>query len=119
MAPADRVLTIDLDRWRHGTDAEREEVARTFDASMRTLKEELGAYDTGWWSLYEQSGTRLRMLASPFYHRLHVVQLRIQAALTGDPLYAETAGRWEGYARSGFKRRRAWLHKAVFKLFYY
>jgi hypothetical protein len=90
-----------------------------FDASMRTLREELGAYDTGWWSLYEQSGTRLRMVASPFYHKLHIVQLRIQAALTGDALYAETAERWEGYAKSGFKRRRAWLQKAVFKLLYY
>ncbi len=36
MALTDRVLTIDLDRWRHGTHAERDEVARTFDASMRT-----------------------------------------------------------------------------------
>lgn len=90
-----------------------------FDASVRTVKEALPDYDTGWWSLYEQSGTWMRMVASPFYHRLHVVQLRIQEKLTGERVFGETADRWEAYARSWYKRKRAWIQKAAFKLLYY
>ena len=55
--------------------------------SLATLKANLNVYDTGFWSLYEQSGTRLPMVASPFYHRLHIVQLRVMAKLTGDEFF--------------------------------
>jgi len=37
-----------------------------FDRSVETLVRNLARFDTGYWSLYEQSGTRLKMLASPF-----------------------------------------------------
>jgi heparosan-N-sulfate-glucuronate 5-epimerase len=100
--------------------ATRNEAAqRVFEASIQTLRERLHTYDTGFWSLYEHSGTRLRMIASPFYHRLHVVQLRILSRLTGDPLFSNTAARWEAYTRSAWKRGRAWVQKALFKLCYY
>ncbi|HYE99750.1 MAG TPA: D-glucuronyl C5-epimerase family protein [Planctomycetota bacterium] len=95
------------------------EPKRVFDASVRTLRETLSTYDTGFWSLYEHSGTRLRMIASPFYHRLHVVQLRVMHRLTGEKVFGETADRWEAYTRSAWKRGRAWVQKAVFKVFYY
>ena len=39
------------------------------------------------------------MLASPFYHQLHVVQLRVMSKLTGDQSFAEVAERWAGYAQ--------------------
>ena len=45
-------------------------------------------YDLGFWSLYEQSGTRLPMVASPFYHQFHVVQLRAMHRLTGDDFFS-------------------------------
>ena len=59
------------------------------------------------------------MLASPFYHRLHVVQLRVMAALTGDLRFAEIADRWEGYTRHRSNRTRALVEKSIFKLLYY
>ena len=37
-----------------------------FDRGVETLLRNLPRFDTGYWSLYEQSGTRLKMLASPF-----------------------------------------------------
>ena len=76
-------------------------------------------FDTGYWSLYEQSGTRLKMLASPFYHRLHIVQLRVMSNLTGDTRFAAVAERWEGYAKSRGNRARALIAKSVFKLLHY
>jgi hypothetical protein len=90
-----------------------------FQASVHTLKMNLLSYDTGFWSLYEHSGTRLKMIASPFYHRLHIVQLRVMARLTGDAFFGETASRWEGYTKSSFNRKRAMAQKVLFKAFYY
>ena len=56
----------------------------SFLRGVRTLVRNLDRYDLGFWSLYEQSGTRLPMVASPFYHQLHIVQLRIMHRLTGE-----------------------------------
>ena len=35
----------------------------------------------------------------PFYHRLHIVQLRIMHRLTGNPIFGRYADRWESYTR--------------------
>ena len=90
-----------------------------FSRGVRTLLHNLERYDLGFWSLYEQSGTRLPMVASPFYHRLHIVQLRVMHRLTGEQKFAELAHRWESYARSRAKRTRALCYKSAFKLCYY
>jgi hypothetical protein len=90
-----------------------------FASAVRTLLHNLECYDLGFWSLYEQSGTRLPMVASPFYHQLHIVQLRIMHRLTGEQKFAQVASRWEAYARSRSKRLRALCYKSAFKLCYY
>jgi heparosan-N-sulfate-glucuronate 5-epimerase len=90
-----------------------------FSRGVRTLLDNLSRYDLGFWSLYEQSGTRLPMVASAFYHRLHIVQLRVMHRLTGEPEFARVADRWEDYTRSRINRTRALCYKAAFKLFYY
>lgn len=90
-----------------------------FIRAVNTLRQNLDGYDLGFWSLYEQSGTRLPMVASPFYHQLHVAQLRLMYRLTGDELFSRYADRWETYARSRAKRTRALCYKGAFKLCYY
>jgi heparosan-N-sulfate-glucuronate 5-epimerase len=90
-----------------------------FARAVATLRTNLHRYDLGFWSLYEESGTRLPMLASAFYHRLHIVQLRVMHRLTGDKIFADYAGRWEGYAQSRGRRTRALCYKGAFKLCYY
>jgi heparosan-N-sulfate-glucuronate 5-epimerase len=90
-----------------------------FDRGVRTLLHNLARYDLGFWSLYEQSGTRLPMVASNFYHRLHIVQLRVMHRLTSEEAFAQTADRWEAYARGRINRTRALVLKTAFKLFYY
>jgi len=59
------------------------------------------------------------MLASPFYHRLHSVQLRVMCKLTGDVRFAAVAERWEGYAQRRSNRARALVEKSIFKLLHY
>ena len=97
---------------------------RIFDRGVDTLVHNLARFDTGYWSLYEQSGTGqsrtgLKMLASPFYHQLHIVQLRVMSNLTGDARFATVAERWEGYARRRSNRNRALIEKSAFKLLHY
>lgn len=90
-----------------------------FDRGLTTLLQNLARFDTGYWSLYEQSDTRLKMLASPFYHCLHIIQLRIMKNLTGDNRFAEVADRWERYAQRRVNRSRALIEKGIFKLVHY
>ena len=90
-----------------------------FARAVQTLLRNLDRYDLGFWSLYEQSGTRLPMVASPFYHQLHIVQLRVMQRLTGEDKFSHVADRWEGYGRSRSKRTRALCYKSAFKLCYY
>jgi len=90
-----------------------------FDRAVQTLLHNLSRYDMGFWSLYELSGTRLPMVASAFYHRLHIVQLRIMNRLTGQDEFARVADRWESYTRERKNRTRALVYKSAFKLCYY
>jgi heparosan-N-sulfate-glucuronate 5-epimerase len=105
-----------FDYWRARRDASAKAI---FDRGVETLVHNLDRFDSGYWSLYEQSGTRLKMLASPFYHRLHIVQLRVMSRLTGDARFAAVAERWEGYAQRRSHRTRAWIEKSAFKLLHY
>ena len=87
-----------------------------FARAVQTLLHNLDHFDLGFWSLYEQSGTRLPMVASPFYHRLHIVQLRILHRLTADDTFSQVADRWESYTRRRTNRARALCYKSAFKL---
>lgn len=90
-----------------------------FHGSAQTLVKNLEKYDLGFWSLYEQSGTRLKMIASPFYHQLHIAQLRVMCRLTGVQLFSRMADRWENYGRNPGNRAKALCYKGAFKLCYY
>ena len=90
-----------------------------FQDAVRTLKDNLCRFDVGYWSLYEQSGTAMQMLASAFYHSLHIVQLRVTYRLTNEPIFARYADKWNEYRNNVLNRNLALAYKAVFKLFYY
>jgi len=49
------------------------------------------------------------MLASPFYHRLHIVQLRVMSMLSATAVWELRT--MEGYAQRRSNRVRAWLRK--------
>jgi len=90
-----------------------------FDKSIATLKENLHSYDTGFWSLYEISGTKLKMLASFFYHSLHIVQLRIMFKLTKEQMFNDYAEKWAEYKKKKLNKYLALVYKSIFKLLYY
>lgn len=83
---------------------------------VQTLRQHLGWFDTGWWSLYEAPNTGQPMLASPYYHRLHVVQLHVMHRLTGDEVFLVAAERFTRYSQRRVNRARAIAQKAWFKI---
>jgi hypothetical protein len=95
------------------------EAITLFGAAVKTLLANLQRYDLGFWSRYELSGTLLPMIASRFYHRLHITQLRVMQNITSENIFGECADRWEAYAGSKSKRTRALCYKGAFKLCYY
>jgi hypothetical protein len=96
-----------------------EAARRLFAAAVGTLRRNVSRYDVGFWSLYELAGTWLKMLASPFYHRLHIAQLGVLHRLTGEDLFVQYAEKWSAYRRNFLKRNAALAYKSAFKLLYY
>lgn len=101
----------DYSRWRGSAEA-----AEVWARCVRTLERRLGEFDTGWWSLYEAREGEKEMLASAYYHSLHIVQLRVMYRMTGSRIFQETADRFESYQRSRSNRTKAFVKKAIFKL---
>jgi len=80
------------------------------------LRDRLHMWDTGWWSRYDLFPHPIANVASSFYHRLHVTQLRMTAVALDDPAWSEVADRWEAYEHERAFRRRALMQKGAFRL---
>jgi len=90
-----------------------------FNKSIETLEKNLRFYDINFWSLYDLSQTKLRMIASPFYHNLHIVQLKILYKLTRRDIFKHYADKWNKYREKRLNRNLALIYKILFKLLYY
>ncbi len=86
--------------------------SRTFTRSLGTLANELGRFDAGYWSYYDQQGA----LASPFYHDLHISQLRALHMASGLDDLQQAVDRWEAYRQSRVNKTRAFVRKAYQKV---
>jgi hypothetical protein len=93
--------------------------ARTrFETSVSALAAHLPEYDVGFdWSRYDLMPRRIPNVASPFYHRLHVEQLRALARLAPEhPILSETAERWLAALRRPHARGHALALKVLFRM---
>lgn len=83
-------------------------------STVTALAAMLPIFDAGFWSYYDSSGT----LASPFYHRLHISQLRVLQKSFPElgPVFAAAADRFEGYRHRATDRARAIMIKGFQKL---
>lgn len=90
-----------------------------FDSAIKTLINNMHKFDLGFWSLYSLSPTKIKLIASPFYHSLHIVQLDILHRITNEKQFLEYKEKWQSYQKSWFKRNYALLYKIIFKIFYY
>jgi hypothetical protein len=104
----------DFARWTGRADAQS-----LWQRCVDTLEAELPRFDIGWWSLYEAPNDGRRMLASFYYHRLHIVQLQVLHRLTGRAVFADYASRFTTYLGNRAGRARAFAEKSWFKLRHY
>jgi len=84
-----------LDFFRATGDREAYEL---YQRTMSTLKRRLPRYDAGYWSHYDDPSFGYSGPASPKYHVLHILQLEVLHALTGECVFRERALKWREYA---------------------
>lgn len=80
---------------------------------LTTMIKTLPKYDLGFWSRYDLT----ERIASPFYHKLHIAQLQSMYDLTGDETFKFYADKFRKYQDNWFNRKRAFLEKAIQKIF--
>lgn len=90
-----------------------------FREGVRTLEDNLLKYDIGFWTVYHLAPTKLKIIASTYYQRLHIVQLEAMFGLTGKQVFKEYAEKWKKYYSKWHYRCLAVSWKALSKLLYY
>lgn len=86
---------------------------KVLETTLNSLKKKLQNFDNQYWSTYDEG----KRLASPFYHKLHIAQLTVMHDLFGDLIYKEYAHKWQGYQKKIWNSRRAFIAKALQKIF--
>jgi heparosan-N-sulfate-glucuronate 5-epimerase len=99
-----------------GVGLDDEDARARFADGTRTLARVIDRWDLGWWSRYDLYPHPVANVASPNYHRLHIVQLRALGLLQREPTLAGAAERFERYELNPSNRRRALAQKVVFRL---
>jgi heparosan-N-sulfate-glucuronate 5-epimerase len=94
----------------------RSEARAEFVALVEGLARNLHRWDTGYWSRYDLYPHPIRNVASPFYHVLHISQLRALDLVTERPEFGTMAARFDRYNESMPNRVRALVAKAAFRL---
>ncbi len=95
------------------------DVSKLFHRYVKTINNNINEYDIGYWSLYEIAKLPIDMRASTFYHKLHIVQLKILFKMTNNTIFEDTANKWSGYLNKKINVIRATIMKIIFKLCYY
>jgi hypothetical protein len=90
------------------------EVQKVIESTLNALLAYLHRYDAGFWSYYDTSGN----LASPFYHRLHIAQLKVLELTYPERArsFGELRKAFEGQLASRTKRTKAVALKGCQKL---
>lgn len=92
---------------------------REWNHAIETLEHILPQYEMRFWSRADLYNERPKMIASPFYHRLHVQQLKVLYRVTGKDIFKIYSDRWNKYASNRLYLCAAIVYKTLFKLFYY
>ena len=95
------------------------EALRLYKEGVRTLGDYLPLYDIGFWSVYHLVNTRIKMIASSYYHNLHILQLKVMYSLTGNEIFLSYSQKWKNYYSKRRYRIIALLWKIAFKVLYY
>ena len=89
-----------------------QELKENLDKSVNTLEVILQKYDCKYWSEYDLDGH----IASPFYHDLHIEQLKVMYKLFEKEVFLKMQNRWEMYRNKRINGKIAFIVKAFQKL---
>lgn len=87
--------------------------------AIETLERILPQYEMRFWSRADLYNERPKMIASPFYHKLHIQQLKVLYRITNKDVFKIYSDRWNEYATNRLYFFAAMIYKIFFKLFYY
>jgi len=72
-----------------------------FDKGINYLKHHLRKYDTGSWSLYDQTvSSHMKNPASEHYHKIHIDHLKALYNISGEPILNKYANRFAKYLQN-------------------
>lgn len=80
--------------------------------SCQSVIKYLPKFKNSFWSKYDLGN----MIASPFYHNLHVAQMQAMYRLTGEHVYDEYAKLWEKQLNNSLNKSLAFVVKAFQKI---
>lgn len=80
--------------------------------TVNTIVKRLPDFDNGYWSKYNTD----KNLTSPFYHRLHIAQLKAMHQLTGIEEFEAYSQRWEKQLRNPLIRAYSFVVKSIQKI---
>lgn len=83
-----------------------------FDKTVATLVSSLVEFDNGYWSLYDKEGK----ISSPFYHSLHIAQLKAMYEITKEEPFGRYAKIFEMYNSKRLNKGKAFFVKAIQKI---
>lgn len=94
------------------------EAKERYETGVNTLRACLPEYDISslQWSKYDLYPFAVADIASIFYHKLHIQQLKAMTLLTRDPFFDRMAEQWEKGRRSTFRYWLATAYKVRHKL---
>jgi heparosan-N-sulfate-glucuronate 5-epimerase len=98
--------------------SQNEEAKERYETGVLTLKECLPKYNLSFlnWSTYDLYPFEVSDIASIFYHKLHIQQLKAMALLTGDSTFNQQAESWEKGRQSSLRYWLATAYKVRHKL---
>lgn len=82
------------------------------NCTLKSLIKALPKFKCAYWSMYSEDG----LLASPFYHNLHIAQMQAMFELTDEPIFNEYAKIWERQQHDFFCRSFAFIRKSIQKI---
>ena len=99
-----------LDYYKFFKDEKSKEI---LDKTINTLVKKLPEFDIKYWSKYEDG----KRICSPFYHKLHIYQLRTMYKLTDIKTFYEYSLKWEKYEKNKLFKLFAFIKKVCQKIF--
>jgi hypothetical protein len=91
---------------------DKNEYKEVLEKTLNTLNRSISQFDNGFWSMYDFNG----MIASPFYHNLHIAQLEALYLTFDHQIYKQYCDKFTEYGKNPINKVKAFVLKAIQKI---